>query len=90
MVKIAIILVHLGEEDVESKRVLDIIAASNVKGISKILATDPSTQNWLKHNSKGVVVTKFPSFLVAYEGRSTQVYSADEVNVVIDILKEVT
>lgn len=90
MSKIAIILVHLGEFDPESKDVLDAIAMSGVQGITKISADNDSIQGWLRNNTKGVVVTKYPSFLVAQEGKSTQIYGAAEVNEIIEMARKLT
>ena len=86
MSKIAIIFVHKGTNDSESKKILDIIDNSGVTGITKIIANE-ETQKWLKNNSKGVVVKKYPCFLVAQESRSTQIYNGNDVDIIIEMIK---
>ena len=88
MSKIAIIFLHLGNDDDKSKEILDMIEQSGVKGISKILATSDSTQSWLRNNAKGIVITKYPSFIVAQGGHSTQIYDGDDVNIIIDMVRK--
>ncbi len=90
MVEIAIILVHLGDSDAKSVELLQTISKSGVKGITKINASHEDTQEWLKNNTKGVVVNSYPSFMVAEKGRSTQVYSAGEVYDIIDMARKLT
>ena len=89
MSNFAFILVHKGEGDPESKKVLDAVNKSGVIGITKI-TVDEDTEEWLRHNTKGVVVTNYPSFLVAQEGRNTQVYTSNETSSIIEILKSAT
>ena len=89
MSRIAIILVHKGESHPESKAVLDTVTVAGLNGLTKILANE-NTQQWLRHNAKGVVVKEYPSFLVCQEGRSTQIYSASDADVILDMLRHVT
>ena len=89
MSNIAVILVHMGENHPESKRILDIVNSSGLKGISKILANSPETQEWLCNNEKGIVIRNYPSFLVAQEGKNTQIYSSNDVNIILEMLKSI-
>ena len=78
----------MGEDHGPSKEVLDIVTSSKVKGLSIINASNASTKSWLIHNTKNVKVKDFPCFLIAMEGENTIVHSADEVDHIMNMLRE--
>lgn len=84
MSKLAFILIY--DNDTESKKILKVIKDSEVKGITEILVND-ETRELLLDNTKGVIVKNFPSFLVAQEGETTQVYPGKDVNKIILMIK---
>ncbi len=90
MVKISFILLHLGDEDEKSRQVINKIEQSGLDGFTYIKVQRNKTKQWLNHNSKKIIVTKFPSFLIAQEDQPTQVFSAKEIDKVLDLLREVS
>lgn len=90
MPKVAVILLHLGEGHDLSRSVLERIERSKVSGISEIRVRSNKLKEWLTHNSHGIEVTSFPAFLVAQDGKRTQVYQYQDVDKIIDMIRELT
>ena len=90
MSQVAFIFVHNGSKDPESKNLLEQLKKSGTEGITKINANNPKIKQQLESNTKGIVVKKYPAFLVAQEGKTTQVYSGDEIGTVLEMVKKIT
>ncbi len=67
---------------------MEILEESQVNAITPIYAGSPTMKQWLTHNGQGLVVNKYPCFLVAREGMRTKVYSPSEVNTIIGMIRE--
>jgi len=85
MSKIAIIFLHLGSEDSQSKKNLEKIRSDHLDGITKINVTDPKRKQQLENNTKGIVIKKYPIFLIAQENKTTQQYSCEEYDTIKEI-----
>lgn len=88
MSKVAFVFLHLGKQHPPSKRIIDILEESQIDGIVPIYAGSRNIKQWLTHNSQGIVVDKFPCFLVAGEGRKTRVYPGNKVKLIINMIQE--
>ena len=90
MPRVAFILLHRGRNDRESRVVLEKIEESGISGITEIHVRSDKTKDWLMHNSKNVEVKSLPSFLVAQEGKKTEIYRGSEYNTIFEMLRELT
>lgn len=85
MSRLSYLLLHAGEDDPESRQVLDIVTKSGLADIIvPIHVNDEATKNWIQHNTMGVVVTELPAITIAQEGQRTQVYPGKAINTIID------
>ena len=90
MPRVAIILVHRGKGHKPSRQILEKIEKSGVKGITEIHVRSAKLREWLTHNSHKLEINDFPSFLLAQEGKRTEVYPGSEVETIIGMINELT
>ena len=90
--KCCIILLHAGNEHPCSKKCLDAVIQSGLKGITCIHINDEKTKQYLRSNERGIIINELPCYLITEEKgliRKTREYSHFETETVLDFLKEI-
>jgi len=88
MPRVAIILLHQGRNHTKSRLILERIEKSGVFGISEIYVKSVKFMKWLMNNDQKLEINTFPSFLVAQEGKRTESYPGNDVDIIISMVNE--
>ena len=87
---IAFLCLHAGINHKSSRDMLELIEKINLSNvIIPIQIDDNDTKHLIQYNTKGIQITKLPSFVIARNNQKTLVYYIEDIDEVIQIANDI-